>query len=144
MTRHPIHPMLVHFPLAAWLFTAASDVAWLVNGRPFFSHMAVFLCLAGVAVGALAAMFGAGDLQRVKGQKALERIAYIHASLMGTAWVLSLVALVLRIDEMFMTRIPEPLAVIVLDFVVAALVLAGAFFGGELVYRHGVGVKRET
>lgn len=136
--------MLVHFPLAAWLFTAASDVTWLVMGTPFFSHMAVFMCLAGVAAGAIAAMFGAGDLQRVKGQKSLERIAYIHAGLMGSAWVLSTIALVLRIDEMFMTRIPEPLAVIVLDFLVAALVLAGAFFGGELVYRHGVGVKRET
>ena len=143
MIRHPIHPMLVHFPLAAWIFTAACDVAWLVTGTPFFSHMATFLCLAGLAAGGLAAMFGAMDLQRVKGQKRLERIAVIHASLMGSAWLISLVAMILRIDDLFLTRIPEPGLVIALDFVVASVVLVGAFFGGELVYGHGVGVTRE-
>lgn len=143
MTRHPIHPMLAHFPLAAWIFMAACDVTWMVTGTPFFSHVATFLCLAGVVMGGLAAMFGAMDLSRVKGQKPLERIAFTHASLMGTAWVIAAVTMVLRIDDLYLTIIPEPVLVIVLDFAIAALVVAGAFFGGELVYRHGIGVKRD-
>jgi uncharacterized membrane protein len=143
MMRHPIHPMLVHFPLAAWIFMAVCDVVWMITGTPFFSHVASFLCLAGLVMGGLAAMFGAMDLQRVKGQKPLERIAIIHASLMGTAWAVCAIALVLRIDDLYLTRIPEPVLVIVLDFAVAALAAAGGFFGGELVYRHGVGVRRD-
>src|SRR5262245_18263789 len=118
MTRHPIHPMLVHFPLAAFIFMAACDVTWMVTGTPFFSHVATFLCLAGIVMGGLAARFGAMDLGRVKGEKKLERIALIHASLMGTAWAISAIAMVLRIDDLYLTRIPEPVLVIVLDFVV--------------------------
>ena len=142
MTRHPIHPMLVHFPLACWLLTAASDVAALAMARPFFWHVSALLCLTGLAMGAIAAMFGAMDLQRVKGQARLERLAAIHGGIMGGAWLVALAAMVMRIDEMLLTRVPAPMSVPVLDLVVAALVIAGAFLGGEMVYRHGVGVKR--
>ena len=135
--------MLVHFPLASWLMAVASDAAALALDRPFFWHVSALLCLMGVVLGAVAAMFGAMELQRVKGEKKLERIAAIHGSVMGAAWVIALIALVLRLDDMLLTRIPAPMVVPVLDFAVGALVLVGAFFGGELVYRHGVGVKRE-
>lgn len=112
--------------------------------RPFFWHVSALLCLTGLAVGAVAAMFGAMDLERIKGKADLQRLAVIHASLMGSAWVIALVAMILRIDEMLLTRIPAPVWVPVLDAGVAAILLAGAFFGGELVYRHGVGVRRNS
>jgi uncharacterized membrane protein len=143
VTRHPIHPMLVHFPVACWLLAPVSDAAALVLARPFFWHVSALLCLAGLAVGALAAMFGAMDLERVKGKADLQRIATIHASLMGSAWVIALVAMTLRIDELLLTRIPAPAWVPALDLATAVVLLAGAFFGGELVYRHGVGVRRD-
>jgi uncharacterized membrane protein len=142
ITRHPIHPMLVHFPLACWLLTAASDVAALAMARPFFWHVSALLSLTGLVMGGIAAMFRAMELQRVKGQARLERLAAIHGGIMGGAWVVALVAMVLRIDDLLLTRIPAPMIVHVLDFVVAGLVLAGAFLGGEMVYRYGVGVKR--
>ena len=136
--------MLVHFPLAAWLLTAASDAAALAMGRPFFWHVSALLCLVGLAIGSLAAMFGAVELQRVKGHAKLERLAAVHGSIMGGAWLVALVAMVLRIDDLLLTRIPAPVIVPALDFIVAVLVLAGAFLGGELVYRYGVGVKRDS
>ncbi len=142
--RHPIHPMLVHIPLAAWLLMGASDAAALALARPFFWHVSALLCFTGLVMGGVAGMFGAMDLQRVKGQARLERLAVIHASLMGAAWLVALVSMVVRIDEMLLTRIMAPPIVPILDFAVAALVLAGAFFGGEMVYRHGVGVQRES
>jgi len=135
--------MLVHFPLAAWLLTAASDAAALAMGRPFFWHVSALLCLTGLVMGGIAAMFGAMELPRVKGQAKLERLAIIHGSVMGGAWVVALVAMVLRIDSSLLTRVPAPVIVPILDFVVAALLLAGAVLGGELVYRYGVGVKRD-
>lgn len=143
MIRHPIHPMLVHLPLACWLLTPASDTAALATGRPFFWHGSALLCTVAVILAAVAGMFGAMELERIKGQKRIERIATIHASLMGSAWVVALVALVLRIDNLMLTDIPAPWIVPVLDFVVAGIVIVGAFFGGELVYRHGVGVRKD-
>lgn len=143
MTRSPIHPMLAHFPLAAWIFMAACDLTWMITGTPFFSHVATFLCLAGLAMGGLAAVSGVMDLRRVKTEKPLERIAVRHASLMALAWMIAAITMVLRIDDLYLTRIPEPVLVIILDFAIAGLVIAGAFLGGDLVYRHGVGVRRD-
>src|SRR5262247_3589498 len=102
MTRHPIHPMLVHFPLAAWLLAAASDGAALAMARPFFWHVSALLSLTGIVMGGVAAMAGAMELQGVKGQAKLERLAAIHGGIMGAAWVVALAAMVLRIDEMFL------------------------------------------
>jgi len=39
---------------------------------------------------------------------------------------------------------PPPMWVAIPDFLAAAVLLAGAFFGGELVYRHGVGVWKDS
>lgn len=135
--------MLVHLPLACWLLAPASDVAALATGRPFFWHVSAMLSVVGVALAVIAAMFGAMELERIKGRQAVERIAMTHASLMGGAWVAALIALALRIDNLMLTDIPAPAIVPVLDFLVAAIVSAGAFFGGEMVYRHGVGVKKD-
>jgi uncharacterized membrane protein len=143
MLRHPIHPMLVHLPVACWLLAPASDAAALAMERPFFWHVSALLCLTGLIIGAVAAMFGAMELERIKGRKDLQRLAIIHASLMGSAWVIALIAMIVRIDEMLLTRIPAPLAVPVLDAAAAVVLIAGAFFGGEMVYGHGVGVKRD-
>ena len=143
MTRHPVHPMLVHLPIACWLLAPMSDVAALAMGRPFFWHVSALLCAAGLVSGALAATFGALELERIKDRKDVQRLATIHASLMGTAWVVALVAIILRIDDILLTRIPGPVSVAVLDFAAAGILVAGAFFGGEMVYRHGVGVKKD-
>lgn len=134
--------MLVHIPLASWLLTLASDVGALTLEQPFFWRTAALLCAVGVGAGVLAAMFGAMDLERLKGRKDLRRIATFHASLMGGAWTLSFIALIGRIDASMMARVPAPLWAAVLDGVAVLLLLAGAFFGGELVYGHGVGVRR--
>src|SRR5689334_5865886 len=101
MTRHPIHPMLVHLPLACWLLAPACDVTGLVRGGEFFWQAAALLSGAGVAFGALAAMFGTLELERLKGRKDLQRLATIHASLMGTVWTVGVIVLVGRFGEGF-------------------------------------------
>lgn len=144
MIRHPVHPMLVHLPIACWLLAPACDVAGMVRGGDFFWQAAALLSGAGVAFGALAGMAGAMELERLKGRKDLQRIATIHASLMGSAWIIALVGLIGRVDESFSARLPGPVWVVVVDFLIAAALIGGAFFGGELVYRHGVGVSKDT
>lgn len=135
--------MLVHLPLACWLLAPASDAAALMLGGEFFWQVAALLSATGVVVGAIAAMFGTLELERLKDRKDLQKIATIHASLMGAVWTLGVIALVGRLGEGFLAAIPAPMWVVVLDFLAAGLLLAGAFFGGEMVYGHGVGVKRQ-
>ena len=134
--------MLVHLPLACWLLAPACDAVALLRGGEFFRQAAALLSGAGVGFGALAAMFGMLELERLKDRKDLQKIATIHASLMGTVWTLAVIALVGRLAEGFAAKTPAPMWVVVLDVLAAVVLLAGAFFGGEMVYRYGVGVRK--
>jgi nitrite reductase/ring-hydroxylating ferredoxin subunit/uncharacterized membrane protein len=51
---HPIHPMLVVFPLAFWLGSLVADVVYIWLGNPFFYNLSWYLIAAGI-VGAVAA-----------------------------------------------------------------------------------------
>ena len=119
------------------------DVAALMGLPDFFWQAAALLSGAGVAFGALAAMFGAMELERVKDRPTAKRKAHTHAILMGSAWIAGLIALIGRVEQDFSARLPPPIWVVAVDGLVVVALLAGAFFGGELVYRHGVGVQRE-
>ena len=141
--RHPIHPMLVHLPIACWLLAPACDVAAMAQGGAFFWQAGALLCGVGVISGALAATAGGMELERLKGRKDLQRIATIHASLMGSAWVIAMIALIGRLGDQFTAKAPAAAWVVALDFATAVILLAGAFFGGEMVYRHGVGVRKD-
>jgi len=40
---HPLHPALVHFPIAAWLFAPLADAAWWLTADAFFARVALWL-----------------------------------------------------------------------------------------------------
>jgi hypothetical protein len=58
---HPIHPMLVAFPVAAYTGTLATFVVYDVNGHPFWLNAAIALNVAGVCAAVLAALPGLVD-----------------------------------------------------------------------------------
>ena len=54
--RHPIHPMLIPFPLALWFFLLIADVIYLRRGNPAWRDwIAFYALLGGIIGGALAA-----------------------------------------------------------------------------------------
>jgi uncharacterized membrane protein len=137
-SRHPIHPALVHFPIACWTAVPVMDALYLLLQAPLWWRCAFWLLVVG-GVSALAAM-GTGLLELVAlpdlhpGQRAALR----HMLLMGSAWTVFMLDLLLRSP----VALPSPtlawtgLAVSTAGF---AMLLAGAWTGAELVYRHGVG-----
>src|SRR5262245_44620273 len=58
---HPIHPMLVPFPIALLTATLVCDIVFLSTGNPFWATAAIWALGAGVATGALAAVAGIAD-----------------------------------------------------------------------------------
>lgn len=139
MKAHPVHPMLVHAPLACWIFIPACDVLALAMGRDVFWQTGALLSAFGAAGGALAATFGALDLPRAKARAA--RLALIHATLMGTAWLLSAASLAGRIDSTYAAITPAPVWAIIASALALLITIAGAWCGGEMVYGRGVGVR---
>lgn len=139
---HPVHPMLVHAPIACWLLIPFCDLAALSVAADFFHQVAALLTAIGAVGGALAATAGALDFER--GHKAAPKVAITHASLMGMAFLLELASLLGRVNSHDMHVIVAPPVWAVAASALGLVVMAGgAAFGGELVYGRGVGVKRK-
>jgi uncharacterized membrane protein len=133
--RHPLHPALVHFPVACWSLAVLADFASLRFGAAAWSWSGGLLAV-GCAMAVLAMLAGMLELARVPEGAAL-RDAWWHMGAMLTALTLFAARLLLRLDHL------RPLAPDVTSLLLDAggfLALAvGGWFGGRLVYGHGVG-----
>ncbi len=132
---HPIHPMLVPFPIAFLVGVLACDLVFWGNRDPFWARAAFWLVSAGLATAALAAIFGLVDFLLIRAVRAI-----------GAAWIhLALnVSLVLLTAWNLLHRIGDPVAAVlplglILSAAVTLLLLASGWYGGELAYRFKVG-----
>lgn len=136
--RHPLHPALVHFPVACWSLAVTADFAGLWLGETAWTWSSGLLA-AGCAMAVLATMAGMVELSRVP-EGAPMRDAWVHMGAMLTAFTLFTARLILRLDHL------QPLAPdtvsLMLDAVGLIALLVGGWFGGRLVYDHGVGRDR--
>lgn len=133
---HPIHQMLIVFPLGVLAMSLVFDLIARFGGMPKLHEAAFYMIAAGVISGLLAAVFGLIDFLAIpKGTRA-KRIGALHGT--GNVIVVALFAVswLLRRDA---PAEPELLA-IVISAAAAALATITGWLGGELVARLGVGV----
>jgi uncharacterized membrane protein len=135
VARHPIHPMLVGFPIGLWIFSFVCDIAWVSGGADFWAQ-AAFLAIAGGIIGAVAAAIpGLIDLFALRSAGAF-KTALAHMAINVLALVLFLMSLLGRLIG---TPTTVPLALSALG--VVAILISG-WLGGDLVYVRGVAVDR--
>jgi len=135
---HPLHPALVHFPIALLLSATIADVAWMA-GITGFVHIGAVLMAAGLAAGLLA--MGAGMVDFTRLDPAVVPHALRHMTAVGLAWLGYAVALYLRREALSGTETLSAATVAI--SIVSALVLAlGGWLGGRLVYTFGAGVAK--
>ncbi len=133
---HPIHPMLIVFPLGLLATAVAFDIASLVSHDGKWSEMAFWMIAAGVLGGLLAALFGVIDWSAIPSGTRAWAIGLWHG--VGNVVVVLLFAgsWYLRMDH---PAVPGTSA-LVLSFAGVCLALVTGWLGGELVDRLGVGV----
>ena len=132
---HPIHVMMVHFPIAFVIATLGVDVFYWWSGDAFWVR--VGLWSAGIAFwsGVAASVVGTGELLLVRGIRLLEA-SWSHAvaamtlvAVAGANWGLRLVDTV--------AILPHGLA---LSALASVMVGFAGWHGGKLVFDHGVGI----
>ena len=133
--RHPLHPALVHFPIACWTLASSADFASLAFGRTAWQWSAGLL-LVGCAIAVVAMLAGMLELVRVPEGPAL-RDTWLHMGAMLIAFTLFLARLLLRLDGH--APLPPDAWALVLDAAGMASLGIGGWLGGRLVYGHGVG-----
>ena len=133
---HPVHQMLIVFPLGLLAMAVIFDVFTLVLGNGYWSEIAFWMMAAGIVTGLVAAPFGTIDWLAIPSGTRAKRVGAIHG--LGNVVVLALFAFswLLRRDA---PQVPEALALL-LSFAGAGLALFTGWLGGELVDRLAVGV----
>jgi|SwirhisoilCB2_FD_contig_61_58356_length_607_multi_2_in_0_out_0_1 uncharacterized membrane protein len=136
---HPIHPMLIVFPLGLLAISVVFDIIRLFNGNDVLAVVAFWNIAAGVIGGLLAALFGFLDWLNLPSGTRAKQIGLLHGG--GNVVVVALFAIswLLRLNQP--GYVPDTFA-FVLSLVGVLLALVTAWLGGELVDRLGVGVDR--
>jgi uncharacterized membrane protein len=133
---HPVHPILIPFPLGLLVTSFIFDLIYLITGSGEFSVVAFWMIAAGVVGGLAAAVFGAIDFSRVPDDTRAHSVGVWHALFSTSMLILFAASWLLRLGEP-----AQPGAIpIILSLVGATLAGLTGWFGGELVGRLGVGV----
>jgi uncharacterized membrane protein len=132
----PLHPMLVHFPVALYPTSLVFDLLSHLSddGNPFVRG-AFTLIVVALAVSVLAVAAGFADFLPIENGSRTWRIAVLHMSVQLVTGGLFLANAVLRGRDLDVTATPT--GPIILSLVGLLTLTLGSALGGELVYRHG-------
>jgi uncharacterized membrane protein len=138
VAKHPVHPMLIPFPIALWIFSLASDLISLFGfGGPVWKDIALYTMVGGIVGGLAAAIPGYIDYRSLS-DPVIVRVAQMHMIINVGLTVLFTINAGLRIINGTEALLPVFLSVLG----VAALGVSG-WLGGKLVYVQGVAVQPE-
>lgn len=136
---HPVHPMLIHFPVAALLGLIGTDIAYLISGDDFWARAGLWLAGVGVTGGWLSSGIGLLDLAIVEQIRRLVT-AWCHAILAVMMLSLATLNWMLRLDDLGGHILPWGLY---LSLFCGLLIAITSLLGGNLVYDQAIGVASE-
>jgi uncharacterized membrane protein len=139
---HPVHPMLVSYPIAFYTATAVSWILFVTtSGGYIWVDVAIAANVAGVIMAVVAAVPGFIDWSTgIPAGTAAKRHGTIHMSLNVLALVLMLVNAALHLDRWTMTIHPHSLSGFILALAAVACTIVAGYFGWIMVQNDHVGV----
>jgi uncharacterized membrane protein len=131
---HPLHPMLVQFPIVCFILTFIFDIFY-TRGDTGVAPYSNWVLGIGLVMAALAAAAGLTDFLGDKRIQGADAVKHMLANV--TAVVLEAVNFILRLKN------PDFIASTGVWFsaVVVLILIYSGWMGGKLVYRHGIGVR---
>jgi uncharacterized membrane protein len=134
---HPIHQMLVAFPLGLLGASLIFDIVHFVTGDGKWAEFAFWMIALGIATGLMAGVFGLIDFLAIPGRTRAKSGGVWHG--LGNAVVLGLFAI------SCLLRWPNPSApavsAVILSAIGVGFAIGTSWLGGELVDQFGVGVN---
>jgi len=133
---HPLHPILIGFPLAFFIGSFVFDVLYLMNDDASFQTTGYYLNIAGVIGGLLAAVPGIIDyLYTVPPESSAKKRAATHGLLNTTNLLLFVAIIFLKKNEAVNFGL-----LVAMEAAGLALLFTAGWMGGTLVYRNQIGV----
>lgn len=136
---HPIHQMLIVFPLGLLATAVIFDVVYLITGNVLWFGLSYWLIISGIIGGLIAAPFGLIDWLSIESGTRAKNIGLIHG--LGNVVVLALFFLSWLQRDIVL---PPTTLAFVLSFAGGAISLVTGWLGGELINRFGIGVHEDA
>jgi uncharacterized membrane protein len=138
---HPIHPMLIVFPLGLLSTAVVFDILYVITANEGLATFSFWAILAGIIGGLVAAIFGTIDWLGLPRDTRARSIGFMHG--VGNLVIVGLFILswLLRLDDP--AYLPSVVPMLI-GLVGAAMALVTAWLGGELVYRLRVAVDPDA
>lgn len=133
---HPVHPMLVVFPLGLFATSLVFDLVRLGGGAESFSVAAFYMIAAGIIGGLAAAVFGLVDYLAIPRGTRAKTIGAFH----GLANLVIVGLYVSSWGIRYADAARQNGGAVLLSGIAVLLALVSGWLGGELVDRLGVGV----
>jgi uncharacterized membrane protein len=133
---HPIHPMVIALPIACFVLTLVSDLAFYATSNEFWASASLWLLGIGLLTAAFASItglidaFGDGKIRELSDTR-------FHAAGNAVALLIALYNWYSRYEHGSSAVVPTG---VVLSGVVVLVLTFTAWKGGEMVFRHRVGV----
>jgi uncharacterized membrane protein len=134
---HPIHTMLVPFPIVCFVLALVTDIVYWQTSNLMWAEFSAWLLLAGIAFGVLAAVFGAVDFL-ASSEVRDQRPAWPHAIGNVIVLVLAFFNNLVHAHDGWTAVVPWGL---ILSATTVLLILVTGWLGASLVHIHGVGVR---
>lgn len=134
---HPLHPMLIPFPIAFLVATFVCDLVFWWTGNPAWATGSLYLLGAALVMAALAAVAGLTDFM---GDRRIRELSAAWHQMIGNvvAVLLSLWNWYRRYEAGDAAVLPSGLLI---SLVVVLILLYTGWRGWEMVYRHRVAVS---
>ena len=137
--RHPLHPALVHFPIACWSLASFADLASLVYGEALWRFAGLMMAI-GVVMAVAAMATGTIELIKLEQDHPAEDDVHRHLGWALAAFCCYAASLFLRWETRQLVA-PGAFALGLSLLGFACLGVAG-WLGGKLVYSHRLGSGR--
>lgn len=140
---HPIHPMLIAYPVAFYTATVVCYIVYHSNANPFWFKVAVAANIAGVIMAVIAALPGFIDWLFIPSGTKPKRTGVFHMLCNVVALVLFAIA---ALSEYKKWNDPAPDLGLAIPLTVAGFVitLIAGFLGWTLVQKYFVGVDIDS
>lgn len=139
--RHPIHPMLVHFPIGFFVLSLLLDLASLaLPSVPHLVRDSFYAMLGGVIFSLLAAVPGFVDYTDIRSDHPGKRTATAHMVL--NLFVVAIYAISLGVRSSTLAESSIPPVPLIMSLVAFTFLSISGYLGGRLVYDEGIAVGR--
>lgn len=133
---HPIHPMLIPFPIAFFVAALVSDIVFWRAGGDFWATASFYLIGAAILTALAAALAGFTDFF---GDRRIRELSHAWQHMIG-----NLAAVGIAVVN-FLIRVGDPISAVVpiglsLSAATGIILVFTGWRGGDLVYKHRVGI----